>query len=99
MGSVHALMYTYYFLAAVCKRPPRWGLFVTVLQLTQMAVGIFVTLKSLSYIGGVRNCDGYVPNLYAALAMYASYFVLFAKFLFERYCMRRDGGASEAEAK
>mmetsp|Transcript_108689 Transcript_108689/g.215835 ORF Transcript_108689/g.215835 Transcript_108689/m.215835 type:complete len:89 (-) Transcript_108689:317-583(-) len=85
-------MYFYYFLAGVCKRPPKWALFVTVLQLSQMAVGIFVSVAHLSIMvnGSVENCDGHTPNLHAALGMYTSYFALFAKFLLTRYCKKRD---------
>merc|ERR1712032_648740 len=62
--SVHAIMYFYYFLAGVCKRPPKWGLFVTVLQLLQMVVGIFINVTSLRIqaYGTVPNCDGHLPN-------------------------------------
>jgi len=85
--SVHAIMYFYYFLAGVCKRPPKWAFFVTVLQLSQMAVGIVVTVSHLSIMisGNVHNCDGHTANLNAALGMYASYFALFAQFLLARY--------------
>lgn len=94
--SVHAIMYFYYFLAATCKRPPKWGLFVTILQLLQMAVGIVITLSHLHILvyGAAQNCDGHIPNLTAALGMYASYFVLFAQFLFGRYCQKRDSSSS-----
>lgn len=90
--SVHAIMYLYYFLAAARGRPPSWGFFVTVLQLLQMAIGIMVTLFHLSILvsGAVPNCDGHIPNLAAALGMYASYFILFAQFLFSRYCSKRE---------
>jgi len=89
--SVHAIMYFYYFLAATCSRPPKWGLLVTILQLVQMAVGIAITLSHLRILltGTVQHCDGHIPNLTAALGMYASYFVLFAQFLFNRYCLKR----------
>jgi len=90
--SVHAIMYFYYFLAGVCKQPPKWALFVTVLQLSQMAGGIVVTVSHLSIMifGSIDNCDGHTPNLNAALVMYASYFALFAQFLLVRYCKKRD---------
>mmetsp|Transcript_126063 Transcript_126063/g.356460 ORF Transcript_126063/g.356460 Transcript_126063/m.356460 type:complete len:352 (+) Transcript_126063:81-1136(+) len=99
--SVHAIMYSYYFLACVCKRPPRWALMVTILQLTQMAVGIGITVTHIQMLAydTVPNCDGHVPNLMAALMMYASYFVLFAQFLFRRYCVRRDPAASKVPGK
>merc|ERR1719188_2056279 len=77
--SVHALMY-YYFLAAVCKKPPSWGLLVTICQLSQMGGGIYVTVSVLrnTYGGRIPHCDGYLPNTILALIMYASYFYLFA---------------------
>lgn len=89
--SVHAIMYFYYFLAATCKRPPKWALLVTILQLVQMAIGIVITLSHLLILiyETAPNCDGHIPNLSAALAMYASYFMLFAQFLGNRYCVRR----------
>lgn len=87
--SVHAVMYLYYFLAAVAK-PPKWGRAVTVLQLSQMVIGIAVTLRHLHLMyGGLAHCDGYIPNLTGALMMYASYFLLFAKFFVDRYCLKR----------
>jgi len=90
--TVHAIMYFYYFLAGVCAKPPKWALFVTVLQLLQMAGGIVVTLCHLSILmfGSVENCDGHTPNLNAALGMYATYFGLFAQFLVARYCKKRN---------
>jgi len=95
--SVHAIMYFYYFLAATRPRPPAWGLLVTVLQLAQMAVGIMITLLHLNILvyGTVQNCDGHIPNLTAALGMYASYFILFAQFLFSRYCLKRGNGETK----
>merc|ERR1712228_500166 len=84
--SVHAVMYFYYFLAGVCAKPPKWALFVTILQLLQMAVGIAITVVHLQVLlsGTVEFCDGYIPSLTGALTMYASYFVLFAQFLVKR---------------
>jgi len=92
---VHAVMYFYYFLAAVCARPPKWALAVTVMQLSQMAIGVVVTISHMQILTSntVSNCDGHIPNLTGALTMYASYFVLFAQFLFGRYCKRHDNKA------
>lgn len=85
--SVHAVMYFYYFLAGVLEKPPDWALMVTIMQLLQMVVGILVTCCHLHFMINrtVLNCDGHVDNLKAALAMYASYFLLFAHFFAERY--------------
>jgi len=89
--AVHTIMYFYYFLASVCKKPPRWALMVTILQLLQMAIGICITVMHLHILiyNTLPNCDGHIPNLMAALMMYASYFILFAQFLFQRYCLKR----------
>eukprot|EP00440_Ansanella_granifera_P000526 gb/GFBE01000571.1/.p1 GENE.gb/GFBE01000571.1/~~gb/GFBE01000571.1/.p1 ORF type:complete len:332 (+),score=56.89 gb/GFBE01000571.1/:1-996(+) len=91
--SVHAIMYFYYFLAGVMAKPPKWALLVTILQLAQMIVGIIVTCSHMSFMlsKNPATCDGHLPNLQAALAMYASYFLLFAKFFVERYCLKRTG--------
>jgi len=90
--TVHTIMYFYYFLASVCRKPPRWALMVTILQLVQMAIGIGITVTHLHILiyNTVPNCDGHIPNLMAALMMYASYFILFAQFLFKRYCLKSD---------
>merc|ERR1719502_1613920 len=87
---VHSIMYFYYFLAAIGK-PPKWALMVTIMQLSQMAVGIAITLSHVYILvhNTVPNCDGHIPNLTAALGMYASYFILFAQFLGNRYCKKR----------
>lgn len=87
--TVHMIMYFYYFLAAVCK-PPSWALFVTCIQLIQMAIGIGITISHMSSLTSktVANCDGHFPNLVVALGMYASYFMLFAQFFVERFCKR-----------
>jgi len=47
----------------------------------------------------VPNCDGHIPNLWAALMMYASYFILFAQFLFFRYCQKSNGNGKKLAAK
>jgi hypothetical protein len=98
---VHAIMYFYYFLAAVCEKPPKWALLVTILQLAQMAVGIAITLSHVYILmnGTMPNCDGHIPNLTAALGMYASYFILFAQFLANRYCRRTNGHSHNGETK
>jgi len=91
--AVHSIMYFYYFLAAIGK-PPAWALMVTIMQLSQMAVGIAITVCHVYILvyRTVPHCDGHIPNLAAALAMYASYFILFAQFLARRYCRRPSSG-------
>jgi len=94
--TVHAIMYFYYYLAAVGK-PPKWSLFVTTIQLSQMGVGIAVVVYHSTALlaGTIPHCDGHVPNNVAALVMYASYFFLFAQFLVERYCCGKRASAKK----
>merc|ERR1712129_378135 len=100
-SAVHGLMYLYYFLAAVQAKPPKWGRFVTIMQLSQMVLGITVTVRHLQLLksGKIANCDAYVPNLIGALVMYASYFLLFAQFFVQRYCTKRKGDSSKKGLK
>jgi len=48
--TVHAVMYTYYFLAAVLERPLSWGIVVTIMQVSQMFIGVGVTAASLRLV-------------------------------------------------
>eukprot|EP00920_Eleutheroschizon_duboscqi_P029570 GHVT01071766.1.p1 GENE.GHVT01071766.1~~GHVT01071766.1.p1 ORF type:complete len:369 (+),score=4.88 GHVT01071766.1:361-1467(+) len=47
--SVHAVMYLYYYLASEHRRPPSWGVFVTIGQISQMLLGVAITFISLYY--------------------------------------------------
>lgn len=86
---VHAVMYGYYFLMAV-KMRPKWfnPMVVTFMQLSQMFIGVGVTLVAFYYYrnpveGGM--CHIRKENNTAAFIMYGSYFYLFAQFFFARY--------------
>mmetsp|Transcript_1029 Transcript_1029/g.1194 ORF Transcript_1029/g.1194 Transcript_1029/m.1194 type:complete len:323 (-) Transcript_1029:223-1191(-) len=52
---VHSVMYTYYFLASAMKRPPRWGMLVTVLQITQMIIGVGLTVYGIILANTTTN--------------------------------------------
>eukprot|EP01138_Halocafeteria_seosinensis_P002420 gb/GECG01002477.1/.p1 GENE.gb/GECG01002477.1/~~gb/GECG01002477.1/.p1 ORF type:complete len:320 (+),score=9.72 gb/GECG01002477.1/:1-960(+) len=83
---VHSIMYFYYFLTAVNIRP-RWGILVTVLQLTQMVAGMVLCLL----IGYFRFYQPQLPShvtegaFYFGIVIYSSYFALFLSFFLERY--------------
>lgn len=98
--TVHSVMYWYYFLAAIGK-PPSWAFAVTVLQLSQMFIGCYITVSHIlkMTIYPVANCDGYMPNLIAAGIMYASYFYLFAEFMVKRYCCKRKQASTKDKKK
>eukprot|EP00462_Mataza_sp_D1_P005481 CAMPEP_0175119574 /NCGR_PEP_ID=MMETSP0087-20121206/139_1 /TAXON_ID=136419 /ORGANISM="Unknown Unknown, Strain D1" /LENGTH=274 /DNA_ID=CAMNT_0016400921 /DNA_START=47 /DNA_END=868 /DNA_ORIENTATION=- len=83
--SVHAVMYFYYFLSS-CRIRVSWGKFVTVFQISQMAVGIAVNCLIFKYWSENKECLVAKENFVAGLVMYASYFVLFGLFYLHRYC-------------
>jgi len=99
--TVHAVMYFYYFLAAVLQRPLSWGIYVTILQISQMFGGIVVNIAHLLVFlrNDVPNCDGHLPNVVAALVMYASYLYLFMEFLCKRYCKKHTKNGKSMDAK
>ena len=93
--SVHAIMYFYFFLAAL-KLIPRWfpSWIITAAQISQMVVGVIVVSGALyyHYIGKQQNppisCHNEFSNLIAGVVMYGSYLLLFLKFAFERYVFK-----------
>lgn len=92
--AVHAIMYFYYFLMAV-KRKPKWfnSMYITVSQISQMVVGVVVTISSfvLPYKYG-EGCHIKTENNVAAFIMYGSYLMLFLQFFFKRYSGKKDRG-------
>jgi len=89
--TVHAVMYFYYFLAAVSK-PPAWGLFVTIMQTSQMVVGLTVVGTHLYLRGSVPNCDAPLFNIGCAILMYGSYLYLFLEFFAKKYILPKPKG-------
>lgn len=84
--SVHAIMYGYYFLMAV-KLKPKWfnPIVVTIAQISQMFVGVSVTLIGFYYYKNDSNCFIQRENNVAAFIMYGSYLFLFLQFFIARY--------------
>mmetsp|Transcript_21401 Transcript_21401/g.46477 ORF Transcript_21401/g.46477 Transcript_21401/m.46477 type:complete len:303 (+) Transcript_21401:125-1033(+) len=87
--SVHAVMYGYYFLMAI-KMRPKWfnPIVVTFMQLSQMFIGVGVTIASFYYYSNPiegKTCHSKKENNVAAFLMYGSYFYLFAQFFVMRY--------------
>ncbi|GAX19602.1 elongation of very long chain fatty acids protein 6 [Fistulifera solaris] len=88
---VHAMMYFYYFLMAV-RMKPKWfnPIWITVAQISQMFVGVFLTVYT-TYILHVEEREDCLMRKdinQSALVMYGSYLFLFCKFFFERYYIR-----------
>lgn len=90
---VHSVMYSYYALRAMGYKPPRFiPMVITSLQLTQMIVGCAINFWAYDYVQSVQNsknnsstCHISTINIKLSLAMYFSYFVLFARFFYVTY--------------
>merc|ERR1711879_361915 len=101
----HSVMYGYF--ATVSTKYRKWvapyAIFITLAQLAQMLVGMFVTIKAVMYQNAGLECHVNKTNSVLGLAMYASYFVLFFKLFIENYVTqtrkRPDGAAAGALAK
>ena len=89
--TVHSIMYSYYACRAMGVRVPRWvAQTITILQLSQMFVGVFVTLRALynDRSGRVPGCIVRNDLIVMATVMYGSYAVLFLHFFYTRYCVK-----------
>jgi elongation of very long chain fatty acids protein 6 len=83
---VHAIMYGYYGLMTV-KCCPKWfkPIFITALQISQMVVGVLVTVLGFYLYQTQPSCSITADNNTAAFVMYGSYLILFLQFFFARY--------------
>ena len=88
---VHSIMYYYYFLTSTGRRPS-WGKLVTIIQLTQMVVGISISIIWTIYYVTEEDCPMPHPHAYmlSSLALYASYFILFLNFYIQRYVRKSN---------
>ncbi|CUG04822.1 fatty acid elongase, putative [Bodo saltans] len=97
--SVHSIMYFYYFLMAIGARSlvrPIAPL-ITSLQLLQMVVGMAVTIATFVWRQDSEGCHVDAANSRMGLAMYTSYFILFAV-LFKKLYLTPGGRKSLASA-
>lgn len=104
--SIHSLMYSYFALKSIKIRIPQFiSMFITTLQIVQMAVAtaICVNITLIKLSGG--NCEQSLENVTIALLMYLSYFVLFVHFFYQSYAVpssaakRGTNGVIHAESK
>lgn len=83
---VHSVMYTYYALRAMRYNPPRQlAMVITTLQLLQMIIGCMVNLRAHQLVQSQAECHITPLNIKLSIAMYLSYFVLFARFFYKSY--------------
>ena len=92
--AVHSIMYSYYACRAMGVRVPRWvAQTITILQLSQMFVGVFVTLRAFynDRSGRVPGCTVRNDIIVMETIMYGSYTILFVHFFYSRYCSNYRG--------
>merc|ERR1719392_483405 len=65
-----------------------YAIYITLLQLVQMLVGMFVTVKAVLYQAAGDECHVNKTNSVLGLSMYASYFVLFFKLFVDNYYLK-----------
>lgn len=94
--TVHAVMYGYYYLMAM-KMKPSWmpPQAITVMQISQMVVGVAVATNYVMTLRSGGACHVHVPLLYSCAVMYSSYLYLFASFFVKRFIF---GGAKAPKA-
>merc|ERR1712014_81362 len=66
----------------------RYAIYITLLQLVQMLVGMFVTVKAVLYQAAGEECHVNKTNSVLGLGMYLSYFVLFFKLFVDNYYLK-----------
>ena len=85
---VHSVMYSYYAAMAMgIKAVSSISMLITTMQITQMAIGMFVLLRVHSFLGSGSQCSDSAFTVLTGLLMYASYFLLFANFFVKRYVL------------
>lgn len=86
---VHSVMYSYYFLSAF-KKWPKWinPQYITVLQISQMVVGVFCVIYYMLIFSEQQPCSMYKEVLMACGAMYSTYLYLFAEYFVKRFISR-----------
>lgn len=83
---VHSLMYTYFALRALGVRVPKnIAMVITASQIIQMVLGCSITYYGYSLAQRGEFCQISEGTAKLALAMYGSYFLLFAQFFYNSY--------------
>lgn len=97
---VHSVMYSYYALVSMGRYPPKaLAMTITVLQLTQMIVGCAINIWAHNYMTTTpsHTCHISQINIKLSMAMYFSYFVLFAQFFYKAYLSPKKGKKAKVE--
>ena len=92
---VHSVMYMYFALAETFPSQRRnlrkIGPFVTLMQTSQMVIGLVINASAAYvYFTDASECHIVKEAIYAAIVMYFSYFVLFAKLFYDSVMRTRE---------
>ena len=90
--AVHTLMYSYFAIkSAGLYLPSQIALFITILQILQMFIGLFVnfTVFQRSVIQGLY-CEVDHMAIYMGFVVYGSYALLFMHFFYNRYIKPKE---------
>merc|ERR1719454_2129927 len=98
--AVHSVMYGYFAVTATKYRKlvTPYAIFITLAQLLQMVVGMYVTVKAVLYQAEGNECHVNKTNSVLGLLMYFSYFVLFSKLFIDNYLLKKKK-AMDAKAE
>merc|ERR1712003_126953 len=99
--SVHSIMYGYFAVMGTQYRKSvsRYAIYITLLQLVQMLVGMFVTMKAVMYQAAGEECHVNKTNSILGLTMYASYFALFFKLFADDYYLKLKSPKKQASVR
>ena len=91
--AVHSVMYSYYFLRAASIRvPSQVALIITVFQILQMFLGLFINIIVFYQRIVLENpCNANRFSIYMGLVVYGSYAILFMNFFIKRYLLKGKG--------
>uniref|UniRef100_A0A0R3RJ08 Elongation of very long chain fatty acids protein n=1 Tax=Elaeophora elaphi TaxID=1147741 RepID=A0A0R3RJ08_9BILA len=83
---VHSIMYAYYSITAWGIRPPKLlSMFVTILQTSQMLIGVLISVTALKEKLKNAICQQSMDNLALGFAIYSSFAVLFIRYFHDAY--------------
>ncbi|XP_023219894.1 elongation of very long chain fatty acids protein 3-like [Centruroides sculpturatus] len=89
---VHSLMYTYYMLAALNIKIPKYcSMALTSIQILQMLYGCFLCYMAFYFRAFRDDCRFPLRPIFIIIVMYVSYFFLFARFFYVNYvCSKKN---------
>lgn len=98
--SVHAIMYAYFAITATGRRLPRVvASCITIIQLSQMFVGIWLNYVSITSLLNGNACSTTWFAIGISIFFYVTYAILFANFFYWTYCDKSKGKTKSGSPK